>query len=64
MNETFIEKRALAQELSESNDGGKNKFLEVTYVADRHAIELYGLIDLPEILLSIGNIVRMFLLRF
>ncbi|CAB3982450.1 Hypothetical predicted protein [Paramuricea clavata] len=57
LNETFIEKRSLEQELSESNDGGKNKFLEVIYVADRHAIELYGLIDLPEMLLSIGNIV-------
>ena len=60
MNQTFIEKRNPEQQQSDGQDGedsSKNKFLEVIYVADQHAIELYGLIELPEMLLSVANIV-------
>lgn len=55
-----MEKRSVLQEQSDGENGRKRKFLEVIYVADQYAIEVYGLIDLPEMLMAIGNIVRMF----
>ncbi len=57
LNQTFTEKRGLEQE-DQCKKDVKTKFLEVIYVADKYAIELFGLIELPEMLLSIGNIVR------
>ena len=59
MNPTLVEKRSLEQEQSGCKNSNKIKFLEVIYVADPCAIELYGLIDLPDMLLSVSNIVRM-----
>ena len=44
---------------SDVHYNGKSKYLEVIYVADQYAIQLYGMIELPEMLLSIGNIVWM-----
>ena len=54
-----MEKRSPEEEQSGCKNSNKIKFLEVIYVADTCAIQLYGLIDLPEMLLSISNIVRM-----
>ena len=60
LNETFIEKRRTNKRQLGGQTHYKTKFLEVIYVADEYAKDLYGSIDLPEMLLSIGNIVRMF----
>ena len=58
LNQTFIEKRDLGQHQFDSENGTETKFLEVIYVADQYAIEQYGMVELPEMLMSMGNTVR------
>lgn len=58
LNQTFIQKRDLAQHQFEGENGTETKFLEVIYVADQYAIEQYGMAELPEMLMSMGNTVR------
>ena len=58
LNQTFIEKRDLDQHQFDGENGTETKFLEVIYVADQYAIEQYGMVELPEMLMSMGNTVR------
>ncbi|XP_028401330.1 A disintegrin and metalloproteinase with thrombospondin motifs 6-like isoform X2 [Dendronephthya gigantea] len=56
-NETYTGKRGTDKRELDGQIHKKTKFLEVIYVADQNAVDFYGLNDLPEVLLSIGNIV-------
>ena len=58
MNQTFIQKRDLDPHQLEGVDGTATKYLEVIYVADQYAIGKYGMDDLPEMMMSMGNTVR------
>lgn len=58
MNQTFIEKRDLDPHQLEGADGAATKYLEVIYVADQYAIGQYGMDNLPEMMMSMGNTVR------